>query len=126
MLDYYLWHVAVEQLVLLVHDHVVHLQVGEIVHRLMMLAEELAFPLHELLPLDVDRLGQLQALAGDLDIIVVAILERQAGGESDQERNAKRKPNQLIHNALAPNPARISVTDHLFYSINSAAGARNT
>jgi len=38
---------------------------------------------------DIDGLGQLQAAAGDLDIVVVAILERQASGEIAQERNSK-------------------------------------
>lgn len=142
----YLGHIAVEELVLPVHDHVVHLQLAEILQRLGVLSQQLALPLHVLLPLDVDRLGQLQAAACDFDIVVVAILERQTDdGESGQEQqsqwNAKRKPNQSIHNALAP----ISNVRHLLpdfpigclkikevtifiigLEFSFAAGARNT
>jgi len=68
---------------------VVHLQLAEILQRLRVIPQQFALPLHVLLPLDIDGLGQLQAAAGDLDIVVVAILERQASGEIPKERNAK-------------------------------------
>lgn len=86
---------------LFVHDHVVHLQLAEILQSLCVVAEQLALALHELLALYINGLRKLQAPAGNFNVIIIAILERQASGEISQERkaywNAKRKPNQLIH-----------------------------